>query len=383
MDISQSNWSETDGSNNQASPDGAPFGMAPSGVNKTMRMMMGGIKRFWGRINGTVQVSNIGDAYTYTPPVAAPSLVNGEVYTFRCNAANTGAATLNVGVGGAKALVKSDGLTGAADLAANDLLPGIYYQCAWDSLSAHFVVMNTGVGAAVGSLSSDVNAAIRSTSAAIKLDIGSVSGVIKLDIGSVSSAITSAFGAADRSTSAAIKADLASVSSVITSAYGAADRSTSVVIKSDLGSVSAAITAAIRSTSAVIVRALFPVGSIYTNYDNATNPGTLLGFGTWAALAQGRVLGGAGVGVDDNGLTVTFAATFASGEYTHTLNTNEIPAHSHVLMGNNNVNAGAAGFRQGDTAGVTNDHSTENAGGGGAHNNIQPTLVVYMWRRTA
>jgi hypothetical protein len=34
---------------------------------------------------------------------------------------------------------------------------------------------------------------------------------------------------------------------------------------------------------------LFPVGSIYTNATNATNPGTLLGFGTWTAFGAGRV----------------------------------------------------------------------------------------------
>ena len=34
----------------------------------------------------------------------------------------------------------------------------------------------------------------------------------------------------------------------------------------------------------------YPVGSIYINATNATNPGTLLGFGTWVAFATGRLL---------------------------------------------------------------------------------------------
>ena len=34
----------------------------------------------------------------------------------------------------------------------------------------------------------------------------------------------------------------------------------------------------------------YPVGSIYINATNATNPGTLLGFGTWVAFATGRML---------------------------------------------------------------------------------------------
>ena len=36
--------------------------------------------------------------------------------------------------------------------------------------------------------------------------------------------------------------------------------------------------------------ALYPVGSVYTNATVATNPGTLLGFGTWTAFSTGRVL---------------------------------------------------------------------------------------------
>ena len=38
------------------------------------------------------------------------------------------------------------------------------------------------------------------------------------------------------------------------------------------------------------ISALYPVGSIYTNASNSTNPATLLGFGTWSAFAAGRVL---------------------------------------------------------------------------------------------
>ena len=37
------------------------------------------------------------------------------------------------------------------------------------------------------------------------------------------------------------------------------------------------------------LQAIYPVGSIYTNATNSTNPGTLLGFGTWTAFGAGRV----------------------------------------------------------------------------------------------
>ena len=49
------------------------------------------------------------------------------------------------------------------------------------------------------------------------------------------------------------------------------------------------------ATTAFVVQALtglsalYPVGSIYMNATNATNPATLLGFGTWVAFGAGRV----------------------------------------------------------------------------------------------
>ena len=42
----------------------------------------------------------------------------------------------------------------------------------------------------------------------------------------------------------------------------------------------------------VLENYIYPVGSIYFNMAVSTNPGTLLGFGTWAAYAEGRVLVG-------------------------------------------------------------------------------------------
>jgi hypothetical protein len=41
---------------------------------------------------------------------------------------------------------------------------------------------------------------------------------------------------------------------------------------------------------------LYPVGSVYINAAVSTNPGTLLGFGTWAAFGAGRVLVGLDAG---------------------------------------------------------------------------------------
>jgi len=53
-------------------------------------------------------------------------------------------------------------------------------------------------------------------------------------------------------------------------------------------SIKAYVDAAITATKA----ALYPVGSIYVNEGNSTNPATLLGFGTWTAFSAGRMLVG-------------------------------------------------------------------------------------------
>ena len=46
MDVYSANWNEADANNSTPAPDSAPEGMFPSGVNDTMRAMMGAVKRF-------------------------------------------------------------------------------------------------------------------------------------------------------------------------------------------------------------------------------------------------------------------------------------------------------------------------------------------------
>lgn len=130
----------------------------------------------------------------------------------------------------------------------------------------------------------------------------------------------------------------------------------------------------------------YPVGSIYISATD-TNPSTLFG-GTWERFGQGRTLIGEGTGTDTNSISQSFIAGSTGGEYKHTLTVDEIPSHSHTIMSD--------GFKPEAThyehflAPVitgfgTNDKSytTEATGGGASHNNIQPYIVVYMWKRTA
>ena len=103
-DIGASNWSETDASNTDAAPDGAPEGMAPSGVNNVLRAHQGATKRFWNHINPVKTTGGTTSAYTLTYDVAPAAYYDGEIFSFVVNAANAASATLNVNALGAKSI---------------------------------------------------------------------------------------------------------------------------------------------------------------------------------------------------------------------------------------------------------------------------------------
>ena len=123
-----------------------------------------------------------------------------------------------------------------------------------------------------------------------------------------------------------------------------------------------------------VLNKLYPVGSIYISV-NSTSPATIYG-GTWEQL-QNRFLLGAGS---------SYTAGTTGGEATHTLTVNEMPSHSHKLVSNTSQGTSDAISIQSTFPGTDNNVSTRNSsavGGGQAHNNMPPYLVVYMWKRTA
>ena len=101
-DIESANYSETAGGNNAASPNGAPEGMAPSGVNDTIREIMAAIKRDWNRSHPTVTSGGAANAQTLTYATAPAGYFQGQRFCFIAGFTNTGAATLNVNGIGAK-----------------------------------------------------------------------------------------------------------------------------------------------------------------------------------------------------------------------------------------------------------------------------------------
>lgn len=163
-------------------------------------------------------------------------------------------------------------------------------------------------------------------------------------------------------------------------------------------STTAYVTAAIAAAKL----ALYPVGSIYTQAAVATNPATLLGFGTWAAFGAGRVM----VGLDGgNALFDTVEETGGSADsivpsHTHTASSAVTdPSHAHLFpesfYGQGTVgNNGQGGFDGGYDAeyisttstavtGITVATTVSTEGVSVTDANYQPFITVYMWKRTA
>ena len=140
----------------------------------------------------------------------------------------------------------------------------------------------------------------------------------------------------------------------------------------------------------VLENYIYPVGSIYFNMAVSTNPGTLLGFGTWAAYAEGRVL----VGFQSSGTFDALdeslgAETSTTGS--HTLTTSEIPSHSHTVTFPRSNTSGGGGpvhpcMSDGDGGSVSATVGSTGGGGGHTHGStptLQPSVTVHMWKRTA
>lgn len=143
----------------------------------------------------------------------------------------------------------------------------------------------------------------------------------------------------------------------------------------------------------VNLTSVYPVGSIYMNASNSTNPATLLGFGTWVALGASRML----VGFDaSNPLFNTVGNTGGSADatlvsHTHTANVTD-PGHNHSYTKLSLISGTSSGpdanwwtaSTQNTGSAVTGiSVSNSNTGSPATNANLPPYLVVFMWTRTA
>ncbi len=127
----------------------------------------------------------------------------------------------------------------------------------------------------------------------------------------------------------------------------------------------------------------YPVGSIYMS-ENDTNPKEFLG-GEWKSYGEGRTIIGAGTGTDVNNISQTFTNKETGGEYKNTLTIEEMPSHIHSMPGHCAQILTADGphgwWLRSISIETEYGESTQSTGGSKPHNNIQPYIVTYMWKR--
>lgn len=144
------------------------------------------------------------------------------------------------------------------------------------------------------------------------------------------------------------------------------------------------ITALQSSLAAISEATRIKIGQLFLTSIDFLAPSevtTHLGYGTWNRYGEGHALVSkstqplhpAWTKIQNNGF----------GSYTHTLSNDEIPAHTHSIPLNGSAAASYSTVAAGDTSSADYTMSTSSQGGSQAHNNVQPSVVVGIWYRTA
>jgi len=146
-------------------------------------------------------------------------------------------------------------------------------------------------------------------------------------------------------------------------------------------------TAVAAITAATINTLVYPVGSLYFNMAVSTNPNTLLGVGTWVAYATGEVL----VGIEGSGTFDARDESLGAETFSGTSGSTaaDLAAHTHTLSVGKDGGIGTRPLysTQANTGVTTVTTSSTGSGGGHTHTTtgsiLQPSVTVYIWKRTA
>ncbi|MGV2141359.1 phage tail protein [Agrobacterium sp. 16-2014-1-2a] len=127
VDISNNKWTELDGGNISASPDGVQGGYQPSTLAPIIRSIRGAVKREY--VSANPVYASTGVANTYAIAFATPlEIAKGKRIAFFANVTNTGASTINLNGTGAVAIVRVDGTA----LQAGDIRAGYPVDLLYD-----------------------------------------------------------------------------------------------------------------------------------------------------------------------------------------------------------------------------------------------------------
>lgn len=132
-----------------------------------------------------------------------------------------------------------------------------------------------------------------------------------------------------------------------------------------------------------------PIGSIYTttnNYKSSAEVKAALGYGTWARFAEGQTLVGISTKAADPAWTKTLKSSF--GAYEHKLVAEEMPSTALKVReagrhGARNHGGGGTGYASGSQGKMIPLPTSETGWKDKPHNNVQPSIVVAYWLRTA
>lgn len=130
-----------------------------------------------------------------------------------------------------------------------------------------------------------------------------------------------------------------------------------------------------------LLNMFYPVGSVYETMDSSFDPNKKWG-GTWERI-KGKVL----VGVDEDDDDFNTSEKIG-GEKAHTLVVNELPSHTHTNYAKRtNITINNSGNTHvtchSSNSGATVGNNIGSTGEGVAHNNLQPYITCYIWKRTA
>ena len=146
------------------------------------------------------------------------------------------------------------------------------------------------------------------------------------------------------------------------------------------------------------LQAVYPVGSIYINATSSSNPGTLLGFGTWEAFGAGRMIVGLNAsdalfdtaeetGGSKDAIVVshthTATSTVTDPGHTHSFSAYRPPGSALFLQPSGQVDSNTNGTTGSATTGITVATTNASTGSSGTNANLPPYIVARMWKRVS